>query len=75
MGRFAQLFLLARLQGKKTPPEWAQHAWQILAAQGQKLLKEGKALETAEDNLAELLRHAEAFAEKQLPLLRALQVV
>lgn len=75
VGRFAQLFLLARLQGKKTPPEWAQHAWQILAAQGQKLLKEGKALETAEDNLAELLRHAEAFAEKQLPLLRALQVV
>jgi hypothetical protein len=74
VGRFAQLFLLALGQGKKQPREWAQYAWQVLAAQGQKLVKDGKALDTPEENLAELTSQAQAFAEKQLPILKALQV-
>jgi len=69
------LYLLAISKGKRQPAEWAQVAWQILAAQGQKLLKDGQALETAEQNLAELALQATAFAEKQLPILKALQVV
>lgn len=73
VGRFQQLFLLARSQGKKQP-EWAAFAWNILAAQGQRLLKEGKPLESEADNLAELTAQANAFAEKQLPVLQALQV-
>lgn len=62
-------------QGKKQPTDWAQQAWQVLAGQGQKLVKEGKALESSEENLAELTSQAQAFAEKQLPILEALQVV
>jgi hypothetical protein len=73
--RFQQLFLLALAHGMHQPAEWAQLAWEILAAQGQKLLKEGKTLETAEENLAALNTHAQEFAVKHLPILKALQIV
>lgn len=74
VNRFQQLFLLSLAQGKKQPAEWAQATWQILAAQGQKLLKDGTTLNTAEENLAELSAQAQIFAEKQLPILKALQI-
>lgn len=74
VARFNQLFLLARVQGHKQPADWAQYAWNILAMQGQRLVKEGKALESAEDNLTELTAQAQAFADKHLPVLKALQV-
>jgi hypothetical protein len=38
-------------------------------------VKEGKTLETDEENLAELTEKAQGFAEKVLPVLRALGVV
>lgn len=72
--RFQQLFLLAKQQGHKQPQDWANFVWNLLAMQGQRLLKEGKALETPEDNLAELNRQASEFAEKRLPILKALQL-
>ena len=34
VSRFVKLFLLAMTEGKKTPQEWAQSTWNILAAQG-----------------------------------------
>lgn len=74
VNRFQQLFLSAIKQGKKQPAEWAQAVWQVLAAQGQSLVKEGKALETAEDNLAELAKQATEFGEQRLPVLKALQI-
>jgi len=74
VGRFQQLFLLARSQGNKLPEDWAQYVWKGLAAQGQLLTKDGKTLATAAENLDELTRQAHAFAEKQLPILKALQV-
>lgn len=74
VGRFQQLFILSITQGKKHPAEWAQFAWQTIGAQGQKLVKEGKTLDTAEENLAELTAQAQTFAEKQLPILKALQI-
>lgn len=72
--RFQQLYLLARAQGHKQPADWAQFVWQILAAQGQRIIKDGSTLERPEDNLAELTAQASDFAEKQLPLFRALQI-
>ncbi|MCO6428002.1 class I SAM-dependent methyltransferase [Nitrosomonas communis] len=75
VNRFQQLFLLARSQGKKSPAEWAQLSWQYLAALNQRLTKEGKTIESAEENLAELTRQASEFADKRLPILMALQVV
>ena len=75
VNRFQQIFMLAINQGKKQPAEWAQFTLQILAAQGQKIVKEGKTLETAEENLAELTNQATAFATKQLPIMKALQII
>lgn len=74
IGRFQQLFLLAIRQGKKLPAEWALFVWDIFSAQGQRIVKEGKTLETTEDNLAELADQAQTFADKQLPVLKALQI-
>jgi len=74
VSRFQQLFLLAISQGRKQPAEWAELVWQLLSSQGQKIIREGKTLETPEENLAELTAQATAFAEKQLPILKSLQI-
>lgn len=74
VGRFAQLFLLARESGKKEPADWAKFTWDILAAQGQRLLKDGKALEDPAENIHQLTEQALEFAAKQLPILKALKV-
>lgn len=72
--RFNQLFLLAIDNGKRKPGEWAQFAWEILQAQGQLLVKEGKTLESPADNLLELTEQANAFAQSHLPILKALLI-
>lgn len=72
--RFAQLFLLAIEEGHKTPEAWARFAHDILAAQGQLIVKDGAPLQTAEENLAELTEQASAFAQGQLPVLKALLI-
>ena len=74
VGRFHQLFVMAMQQGKKKPEDWAAFVAQILAAQGQKIVKEGKPLETPEQQLSELTTQAHEFAVKQLPILKALQI-
>jgi hypothetical protein len=73
--RFQQLFLLAYREGMQSPEQWAQYAWQILASLGEKLLQEGKLLESPEENLAELTRQAQEFAQKGLAVAIALEVV
>jgi len=73
--RFNQLFVLALQQGYKKPEEWAEQTWKILQAQGQKIQMNGHMLPTPEDNIAELLQQAQTFASKQLPILKALQIV
>ncbi|WP_420340744.1 class I SAM-dependent methyltransferase [Roseibium sp.] len=72
--RFEQLFLAARLKGNKSPEDWAKYVWAVLATQGQKLKKDGKTLESEEENLSELVSKAREFQEKKLPVLISLQV-
>lgn len=72
--RIQQLFLLALAQGHTEPSAWADAAWQVLRTVGERMLKDGKALESADDNIAELSSQAQVFSEKQLPILRALQI-
>lgn len=72
--RLHQLFLLARGQGKLQPAEWASFAWSNLAAQGIRLLKGGKTLESERENLNELTAQADDFAQKYLPILQALGI-
>ena len=74
VGRFHQLFVQAIRQGKRKPEEWAAFVANILAAQGQKIVKEGTPLETAEEQLSELTKQAIEFANKQLPIFKALQI-
>ena len=73
--RFAQLFLLARSEGRKTAEELAAFAWDVLAAQGQRMARDGQPLETPEENLAELARQAHEFLDKRLPVLQALAII
>jgi hypothetical protein len=75
VGRFEQLFLREMAQGKKDPQQWASATRALLKAQGQRIIKDGKPLESDEENLAELAQQAQAFSTKRLPLLRKLGVV
>jgi hypothetical protein len=72
--RIQQLFLLAIDQSKKHPKELANTAWTVLASQNQRLVKEGKTIETAEDNLDELTVQAEDFLMLKLPILKAMGI-
>lgn len=73
--RFSQLFVLALRNGKKTPEEWADFAWQILSIQGSKLIVDGKTIESDEENAAMLLKKAIEFSDKTLGLLKAMQIL
>ena len=73
--RFNQLFILANKQGKKLPHEWAKFAWEILSLQGQKIIRDGKTLESQEENLKELTSQATTFSQNELPILKGLQVI
>lgn len=75
VGRLQQLFLRAMRRGKGTPQEWAVDVWPIFEAQGQRLIKDGKTLATAVENIAELTSAAQDFAAKRLPILKALRMV
>ena len=72
--QFQQLFLLAAHQGKRTPDDHAKFVWDLLAAQGQRLVKDGKTIESPEDNIAEILKQATEFANKRFPILKSLGV-
>lgn len=74
VNRFQQLFLLSAASGKKSPNDWAQYVWQIISGQGQRIIVNGETLATVEENLAELTAQANTFAEKQIPILKALQI-
>lgn len=74
LDRFEQLFLLALGEGKESPREWADLAWQILSSQGQRVQLDGRALEHPEENLAVLNARAQAFASRRLPLCEALGI-
>ena len=74
LGRFKQLFTLALQHGEKEPEDWAELVAEILEAQGQKIVKGGKQLESPEEHMSELIAQAKEFAVKQLPILKALQI-
>jgi SAM-dependent methyltransferase len=74
VSRIQQLFLVALREGRKTIAEQAKFTWDNLAALNQRILKDNKTLESADDNIAELKRQAAEFAELRLPILRALEI-
>ena len=74
VGRFQQLFLLSLSQGGKDADEWAAFAWKILSGQGLKIVKEGKELSSATENLSELTMQANDFAKRWMPIMRAVGI-
>jgi SAM-dependent methyltransferase len=72
--RFQQLFLLARQAGAKSAGEIAAGAWQVLESQGQRIMKEGKPMTEAQDNLAHLQAEADTFLQSQLQVLKTLGI-
>jgi hypothetical protein len=50
VSRDHQLFLLAMQQGKKLPADQAAFVWNLISSQGLRVNKDGKPLETPEDN-------------------------
>lgn len=74
VSRFSQLFLQARSQGHTEPGQWAREVQSVLEAQGQKLLRNGVALDPGEPTLALLTEQAAQFAESELKVLQGLGV-
>ena len=72
--RFDQLFLLGRRQGRQSADELAEFAWDTIAPQGQRVIRDNQPLERPEDNLAELAAQAHEFLDKRLALYHRLQV-
>ncbi|UJP02483.1 MAG: methyltransferase regulatory domain-containing protein [Nitrosomonas sp.] len=75
VGRFQQLFVLAMSKGKVNINDCVQFAWQVIVAQGQKIIKDEKVLQSEQENLEELTKLARTFFEKQIPVLKALQIL
>lgn len=69
--RFSQLFLLAEQEGHADAPNYV---WDVLSEQGQRLVKEGKVIEGAKGNLAELASLHQTFVAQQLPVLKQLDI-
>ena len=74
VSRFEQLFLLALDQKVTQTEELADLVWKNLSKRGQKIVKDGKTLESPEENLEELQRLAKNFLENRLEVLKAMNV-
>ena len=75
VGRFEQMFSLGYMQGKRLPEQLADFTWNQLSALNQRIIKDGKPIQSAEENLAELKRMAEDFLNKKHRLLKSLSVL
>jgi hypothetical protein len=73
--RFQQMFIDSIAAGRNSPAEWASDAWGKLSAQGEYLVKNGAALSTAAENLAELQAQASHFAEQRADSLKVLGIL
>jgi SAM-dependent methyltransferase len=70
--RINQLFLLAR---REQQPDPAKFVWAILNDQGQSLMRNGKAIVSPAENIAELQSRWEKFTAIQIPILQQLGIV
>lgn len=70
-----QLFILALDNGLKNADELATHVWEFLEEVGERLMKQGKKIESDSENIAELRKMAERFLKIGLPTLQSLRIV
>lgn len=74
VNRLSQIMLLVVHEMPNDPVAWARHLLQVLAAQGQRIVINGKTPDSQEAELDEAIRIAREFETKYLPLLTALGV-
>jgi SAM-dependent methyltransferase len=74
VGQFQQLFLLAAQRGRRTAKDQAQFVWDLLVSQGQRLIKDGRTIESADESISELVKQATEFADRRLPVLKGLGI-
>ncbi len=70
MDRISLLMLAAHQSGQ----DIVAGTWKQLKSLNQRFVKDGRTLETEDENLAEMKVRADSFVEKTLPLLRNLQI-
>jgi hypothetical protein len=73
-GRVALLFLQAMGRGAREPRDLGAHVQQIFGALGIGLFRDGRPVQSAEESLALLSAQAQYFLDRQLPVLRAMQI-
>jgi hypothetical protein len=74
IGRIDQLLLLGHREGARSAGQLAAFVWSCLSEQGERLVREGKTIETPEENLDLLRKQAEVFVSKPLKVLQALRI-
>lgn len=72
MGRFEQMFWLLAREGEADPARWAAAVCDALFRHGERLVKDGKPLESREDHLRELTERAQRYAASREPIAAAL---
>lgn len=73
--RVTQFFVMAYANGRRDVQDTAGFAFERLMALGERVMKDGKAIEKREDNFTEILVRAEVFHTTTLPLLQRLGIV
>lgn len=73
--RLEQLFLLARSRGAAAQDDWARFAGHVLDAHGQRIVRDGKAIASAEDQIQELSDRAARMVRTTLPIYQAFGIV
>jgi hypothetical protein len=75
VGRFDQMFLLAKSNGLNNANEWVKSAWDNISSKGEVIVKNGVELNSDKENIEELVSQANLFAKTRLPVLEALHVI
>jgi len=65
VGRIDQMFMHAIAAGRRDRADWVDHAWQTLSSQNQRVMKDGKRIESEADNRKELVSIASDFATQR----------
>lgn len=74
ISRIDQLFLQSWMEGEPDTVKWADRVWRILESQGHRALRDGKPVQTPEENLELVTEAAAKFQETLLPVFQGLEI-
>lgn len=75
VNQIQQHFILAMAEGHQKPEDLAKFTWEILSIRRQKLIINGKELQTQEEHLDKLNKDAEKFVNSDLEVFKALKII